>query len=401
MRLRPTRKAAWLGPRTEALLYNASAFVAGTAVSQVVLTVALIYTARHLGIAAFGQYSAVFALIGILSAFASYGLDTWLLREGGRAPERLPELIGDLLVVKLILAIVWSSSIALISSVVQLPVFPSRIVRIGLVWGVGETFSLLAYAAFRAKLQHKVAAMLQAFNSSLLLLLTIVLANNHAQLIDLVWARSLVSLAGVVVSWSIAAKVIGIRFHRPHVAAYLRSASPFAASDFLTGLYLKADVTLVAFYLGPAAAGIYAPAVAILNTLFVVPNAAYMVMLPTLSNLHRTEDALLRIAARRMQTGVGFRRVDNNDRVGVVRATVDLAAVRIGLRCFRHSSSDPERDLVFQIVEFWTGRSFDGRGSTGAPRCRSMHIRSNQCWTKPGFNSAIRPYRRCGGLCYQ
>ena len=68
----------------------------------------------------------------------------------------------------------------------------------------------------------------------------------------------------------------------------IRQAPPYAASDFLAWLYMRQDILIVALMLGDYSAGIYSPAVGIVNALFLVPATIHVVIVPVLSNLFTT-----------------------------------------------------------------------------------------------------------------
>jgi polysaccharide transporter, PST family len=292
--------------RIQALLFNAGTYTAGSIVSQLILTAALIYTARYLGAESFGQYASTYALIAILAVFLSYGLDNYLLREGVLHSQHLAELVGDLFVVKCVLAVIWSSAVVLLMGFVASPSLPPEMMRVSVFWAVGESFSLAAYSVFRSMLRNTVSAGLQVLNSMLFLTVTVLIVGAHGALLDLAWARGIAALLGASIAWTIVFKRIGLKLRWPPVRSYVRRATPYMASDFFVALYLRGDVIIIALLVGSVAAGIYAPAVSILNTLFVVPNAIYVVMLPTLARLYAIDHLRLRTMIWRMLVILGI-----------------------------------------------------------------------------------------------
>jgi O-antigen/teichoic acid export membrane protein len=65
----------------------------------------------------------------------------------------------------------------------------------------------------------------------------------------------------------------------------LRSALPFAVSELLAWASMRVDVLVIAFLVGEYATGLYSPAVGLVNALFLIPSAVYLVITPVLSNL--------------------------------------------------------------------------------------------------------------------
>jgi len=60
---------------------------------------------------------------------------------------------------------------------------------------------------------------------------------------------------------------------------------PFFASDLLVLALLRADVLIISLTIGEEAVGFYAPAVSLINAMYLIPNSLHGVMLPVLSNL--------------------------------------------------------------------------------------------------------------------
>jgi O-antigen/teichoic acid export membrane protein len=76
----------------------------------------------------------------------------------------------------------------------------------------------------------------------------------------------------------------------PHT---LRSTLSFGISHGLAVIYARADITIVAYYLGSVAAGVYSPASTLMATLFLVPTVVYEVMLPVFSKLYVKNESLI------------------------------------------------------------------------------------------------------------
>ena len=71
---------------------------------------------------------------------------------------------------------------------------------------------------------------------------------------------------------------------RNYMQRALKASFPYATSEFLMMSSLRIDILIVAFYLGDQAAGLYSPAVGMINALFLPLSAISGVILPILSN---------------------------------------------------------------------------------------------------------------------
>jgi O-antigen/teichoic acid export membrane protein len=91
----------------------------------------------------------------------------------------------------------------------------------------------------------------------------------------------------------------------------LKGSFPFAASEFLAMITMRADVVIVSLTLGKTATGLYSPAVGLVNMAFLVPLAVYLVMVPVLSNLYQNHSqqatkTAIRTIALSLFLGIGL-----------------------------------------------------------------------------------------------
>src|SRR5690606_26557254 len=79
---------------------------------------------------------------------------------------------------------------------------------------------------------------------------------------------------------------IGIGFVAAEMLPVFRAAAPFAASQVFSLIYERADVAIIGQFLGTEQTGIYGPASTIVTTLFLIPAAAYAVMVPVFTRIY-------------------------------------------------------------------------------------------------------------------
>ncbi len=92
---------------------------------------------------------------------------------------------------------------------------------------------------------------------------------------------------------------IGIHFNRGVAIQALKSMFPFATSEFLSMITMRADVVIIGLTLGEYATGIYSPAVGLINMALIVPMAVYTVMMPVLGNLYKNHPQQAKQTAKR------------------------------------------------------------------------------------------------------
>jgi O-antigen/teichoic acid export membrane protein len=271
------------------IIANIATLLSGSTAAQGMTAVTLLFTARQLGAVHYGQYVAAFTLVSFTAVLFSLGLDLWLLRNAGREPTELARLTGSLLAIKGCIGGIWLAVFFGLASILDPSRFPVELIRLSAlaVWLDGM-FSI-NLTAFRASLRNTYSAVLEAGTVGLWLLMTFLLTTSgQAQPLAYLGVRIVASLVGVVVSSLLVWHKVQPRVSLLFIKRALGEALPFAGSEILAMANMRQDVLIVALMLGDKAAGLYSPAVGIINAAFVLPAAIYLVITPVLSNLFAT-----------------------------------------------------------------------------------------------------------------
>lgn len=271
------------------IIGSIATLLSGSVVAQVMTALALLLTARQLNADGYGRYSACVAITSLTSIVFSLGLDIWLLREGGRETHRLKELAGSVLSIKVGLGIVWMVAFALLGPLLNQDTYPTSLIHwsVLLIWL--DTLLATTLTAFKSALINRVPAILEAsadfiwFGSTILL---IVFGTTQPEVF--IKIRVIISIAALLIALLLFYRKIGLKLSRAIVGEAIRGAFPFATSEFLGMVTLRADVVIIGLTLGEYATGIYSPAVGLVNMALLVPMAVYTVMLPVLGNLYRS-----------------------------------------------------------------------------------------------------------------
>ena len=268
------------------IIGNIAALLTGTTIAQGLTAITLLITARQLGPSGYGQYAGSLALCTFTSILFSLGLDMWFLREAGRHPTGLGELMGSALFIKTTLGCLWLVGMLILSNLLDSSTFPKDVLRLTAlgVWFANLFSTMLE--SFKAALRNQITSTLLVATNLVWLAATLVLiVRGETLTASYIMARVLVlsiSLAGTgLLIW---------RIYRPWpqkatVTRAMHQTLPFAVSEFLAMAYLRVDVMIIAFLLGETAVGLYSPAVSLVNSLFLIQGAIYGVMMPVLSNL--------------------------------------------------------------------------------------------------------------------
>jgi O-antigen/teichoic acid export membrane protein len=264
------------------VLLNIGIAVGGVVLARLLASVTQIVLARLMGVADYGMYTTLYALLGPVIMLTSFGLDTWLLRQAGDAAV-LATAINTVFWFRLLAtsglmvlgvgAILWSGYVTL--------AVPLTLAAIGLTC---EQLLTTAYSGLRAQIRNTAAAVLQVLVAALTLLLIWLFWNTRYPLLGMTAYRLLAAGLGLGVMGVLMRHTIHRVSWKPHAfRAMLQQARVYFAADALSAVALKADLILVALLIGALGAGIYNPALTIINTTFLVPAVIYQVLLPILS----------------------------------------------------------------------------------------------------------------------
>lgn len=281
-------------------LVNMGALFTASSLSRVLSALALFVLVRQLGVDAFGQYAASFSLVKLGSVFFSLGLDSWLLRNADKKDEAFSTAVGTALLIKFFLGILWLNIMAIIAPFLNQEVTPVQLILLSAAAVWLEDLSNSAWSAFKATLRNRITAWLMIGTQTVFFLITLglALANIKSANVYLI-GRIVTFIFAAGISVFVAFQALGIRFAKKQIMPTLKETMPFGFSHGLATIYERADITIIGYTMGKTAAGLYAPAVSLMTTLFLIPLAIYQVMLPVLSKMY--------VSKPRMVQRVGFR----------------------------------------------------------------------------------------------
>jgi polysaccharide transporter, PST family len=298
------RLSAFLRKRT---VINVGALFSGSSLARILSAVYIFALARHLGVEGFGLYAANLSLAKLTSVFVSLGLDSWLLRNGQRDLANFDAAIGNNLFLKLTFGVIWLMLLGGISFFLDQTVFPVVVVVTAALAVWAEEIANTAWSAFKATLHNQITVWLLVGSQLVVLLvlvLLIIIGAEDAQ--SFMVGRMIAFVVAAVVSFYWVAKKFGLRLRRQALRQVLNETTPFGLSHGLATIYARADITIIAYALGNTAAGLYAPAVSLMTTLFLIPLTLYEVMLPLLSAAYTAGRSLRRQTMRLSWISVGI-----------------------------------------------------------------------------------------------
>jgi O-antigen/teichoic acid export membrane protein len=264
-----------------AVMFNVVIAVGGVLVARLLGAITQVVLARLFGVAGNGLYTSIYTLLGPALILASLGLDTWLLRQSSNSAI-LDRMISYVLTLRFLVASVVLSGLAIMILLVGEEGFTLTMVAFGAATLLVEMLLTTGAVALRAQMRNWQAAFLQVMAAGLLIGAVGFIPRGILSVTTVVELRFLVGLLGLgVLIWLLRHSLRPV-WQFGQLLSVLRETRIFFISDILANIALKADLTIVTVLIGSLAAGIYGPALLIINTTFIVPMTAWQVLLPTL-----------------------------------------------------------------------------------------------------------------------
>ncbi|MBI3051395.1 flippase [Candidatus Woesearchaeota archaeon] len=281
---------------------NATILLAADIVSKLISFFLVVAIARYLGEAGLGKYSFVFALAGVAAIFADLGLTTYITREISRNREKARQYIGNMLGIKLILAL---ATIAIpIIAVGQVEksqevIFAAYIVAAatGLL-NLSTVFATL-FMAYEKLEYYAIANLLERIITAGI---GMFLLYKGYGLTGLVTAYLISYAAVLAIAWMLAYRKtcsFTISFDLAFWKECLKNSMPFWFTTVFITIYFRIDTVLLQMLTNYEAVGIYNAAYRALDALYFIPSAVITAVFPAMSRLHATDKPLLRTLFRR------------------------------------------------------------------------------------------------------
>lgn len=275
--------------RNSVLVYGAEFLSRG------VTLLLMIYAARALGVARFGDLSFTLGVVAIVAALSDFGLSILLLRWVALDPERArgSEPTG-VLVLKVLFACGWVGLALAAMPGLKREVF--EFLAIGGVAFAARAYAEVTGAVLRAVDKFHIDGLLKSIHALVYAgaaavaltyrptLLSIAYALLLASLVEFAAAR-IANVRGGYVRLTLTGLTDGRLYRR-----ILRGALPFGALAVLGIVYFRVDTLMIQYMRGSTEVGLYGAAFRVLEGVLMLPWAFSLVLLPILSKALARDD---------------------------------------------------------------------------------------------------------------
>lgn len=255
--------------------------------------------ARALGSAGYGQWSTIFAVLGLTGYLMSFGAESIVVREAAREPENEREWLGAMLAMRLlalgptmlsslvILLVIEQSHTMLLTGLILIVCMPFD--------GVG-----VLQLVFQLRVKNRVPMVVLTIRSVLWAIAVFFIYEGKGGMVALAIALVVTNLAGSVVQTLAALRVLE-RWPRPSRARLrelVREALPLGITGMLVIGYGRIDQVIVLKVSGSRAAGLYGAVYGVLDKAHFVPISVLVTLSPIMAAAWPSDPARMLRAAR-------------------------------------------------------------------------------------------------------
>ncbi|MEE8110455.1 MAG: flippase, partial [bacterium] len=278
---------------------NSAVLLGGQATERILRLVVIAVLARYLGRTSFGLYAFVLTYVEFFHLLTDLGLQTILVREMARDPDRADELMGSALTLKLIAAVV-STALALL--VIRWTGYPASTgVLVG--WtalGLFLSFRLSSVrqvfdSIFQVRLEMRTPVALGVGSEVLSAVGLLAAVWWKLDLAAILAVQNLAYLPGAVGLVRLTKQKISLRpqWSGKTLWNLLKESYPIGLSNLFTLAYVKLDILMLSAMRGDEAVGIYAAAYKLTGSLTIFPTALLASLFPLMSQYARAAPDVL------------------------------------------------------------------------------------------------------------
>ena len=273
------------------------------AAAQFMKMLFMLIMARYFGLEDYSDYVAAYSLASFTAIFFNLGLDTWLLREGSLR-ENWKLSAQKVLSLKASIGLIWAGLLIGLAPTLRPDLFGFGLLALCVadVWFDSLLITMLAVLNIKRDIKAYSVSILLLRGLKLIVLLVMIAVGS----------RSVMLIAGLraAIAGGLAVAVflmlrLDFRFaSRQESLRILRDSRAYTYSEFFSVIYMQADINLLTLIQGKVMAGVYSPALSVINALFVIPSSVYTFSIPTLAWTYHEMPQRLPAAARQLLVGI-------------------------------------------------------------------------------------------------
>jgi O-antigen/teichoic acid export membrane protein len=240
---------------------------------------------RALGAQSMGKFYLANSLWGIVTIFATFGMDLMVIKEIARSPEKTPQLLGNSLYLRISLYALGAIFVTIYANVVGYPLETLLVIYVIGVATLLMQFVLIAETALKGLERMEfvsIGGIANKFSVTMLTILILFLGYG------VVVAAMVAVIAGVVnlviVMFSLRRLVkIDLRFHLPTAKEIMVKSIPYLGANLVMVFYSQVGIIILSLLVTEQKVGWYGQASQLFGTFLFIPLVFNTAIYPALS----------------------------------------------------------------------------------------------------------------------
>jgi len=290
-------------PKRSRFLNMLAGYGSANAAAQFMKMLFMLIMARYFGLEDYSDYVAAYSLASFTAIFFNLGLDTWLLREGSLR-ENWKLSAQKVLSLKASIGLIWAGLLIGLAPTLRPDLFGFGLLALCVadVWFDSLLITMLAVLNIKRDIKAYSVSILLLRGLKLIVLLVMIAVGSRSVLL-IAGLRAAIA-GGLAVAVFLMLR-LDFRFaSRQESLRMLRDSRAYTYSEFFSVIYMQADINLLTLIQGKVMAGIYSPALSVINALFIIPSSVYTFSIPTLSRTYHKAPQRVPAAARKLLAGI-------------------------------------------------------------------------------------------------
>lgn len=255
-----------------------------------------IFLAQSLGVGGFGYFSVALAYFSIVSSFADFGFNRYLIREMAKEKNQVKDLVWNILILRLTLTSVLFAIFAVLIFSLDPDKLRVSLILLSILAIFPQSIALTFDAVFIAlrKLEFSAVALFLSGLATTIAGLFLVKAGFgsfgavNALIFGQLTAASVLALLYKERALILSAVNLSI------IKKTIIGSLPYGILSLLGLIYFRIDTIMLSYLRGNFEAGIYGVGYKFLESLVFIPNALSFALFPAFAKLHQGDPAMIK-----------------------------------------------------------------------------------------------------------
>ncbi|SDF24808.1 Membrane protein involved in the export of O-antigen and teichoic acid [Methanolobus vulcani] len=267
---------------------NATFILIGNVVVKILALFISVYLARYLGVEQFGDYNFVITYLMFFTFVANFGMDSILIRDLARFPEKTNIMMGNILSIRVITSVFAILMAILLINLLHYSYSIISYISIMTIILLFQGISYLFESLFQANLKMQYSSIGLISSKFIYAIFVFIFIYLHYPIIYFFYGYVAAESIRMILAMFYSKKFINLHFSIDFgMWKYLfKECLPFIAGYALFIIYYRIDILMLSKMVGNTAVGLYSAAYKLTDPLLFLPGALASTMMPVMSKLY-------------------------------------------------------------------------------------------------------------------